>query len=538
MNNGSQSSDDALLIEKQVIIQYLQQGVFHGDEQHIPSLAPPLPQYPFVGRTRILEHIKQRLFVGETLALIGLPGIGKTTLTLAIAHDDDVLNHFKDGVLWTSLGKTPDLFDILDRWLSALGVPEPLILAQKTLEQRMRFTRQVIGNRHMLLIIDDSWNTADSNSLKIGGIHCVYLLTTRKPQIALDFAESGNIDITKLTQNDSLTLLTAVAENIESEENDDARELVRVVDCLPLALILVGKYLRNTSPCEQPERIRVLIDQVRNRMNLSQYKDFRKQAPDIPGASISLQAVIQTTYEALIPLAKKTLQTLAVFAAEPVTFSMDAALAVTETPASGLQQLFEYGILMSGEFDRWQIHQTISDYAALQLQTFPEEEQKALSRHGHYFAKYLKEREKPLKYDISKDLIETIQTDITNIRLMWQRAVVQQQHDIIQQASDGLEKFYWVRGWYQEGKKVFGQALNTFDQQTERTSEKDYFLLLARLALFQGIFLQAFDQHAPARLLYGRSLLIRKNLLEKEHLDVAAPLNGLASLVCCSGELS
>lgn len=73
----------------------------------VPFMAPPLPA-DFVPRPRELDALKRLLLTAEhgdaitiTTALSGAGGFGKTTLAVALSHDDDVLTAFDDGVLWT-----------------------------------------------------------------------------------------------------------------------------------------------------------------------------------------------------------------------------------------------------------------------------------------------------------------------------------------------------------------------------------------------------------------------------------------------------
>jgi hypothetical protein len=107
-----------------------QRGVRHQQEvavpiENVPFLTPPLPPYDLVGRTDLLQSLKQRLFAGARIvptALTGLPGVGKTTLALALAHDPEVLSHFRDGVLWASTGREADELSLLTLWEMALGI--------------------------------------------------------------------------------------------------------------------------------------------------------------------------------------------------------------------------------------------------------------------------------------------------------------------------------------------------------------------------------------------------------------------------------
>ena len=69
----------------------------------VPTLPPHL-----VGRAELLNALTERLAEGEDLALVGLPGVGKTALAVALAHHPGVLARFPDGVLWASLGPQGD----------------------------------------------------------------------------------------------------------------------------------------------------------------------------------------------------------------------------------------------------------------------------------------------------------------------------------------------------------------------------------------------------------------------------------------------
>ena len=79
-----------------------------------------------VGRKHELSQIKKRLYRwgnGALTALNGLPGVGKTALSIALAHDVDLQAHFRDGILWAGLGPSPNMLGHLSRWGTLLEVP-------------------------------------------------------------------------------------------------------------------------------------------------------------------------------------------------------------------------------------------------------------------------------------------------------------------------------------------------------------------------------------------------------------------------------
>ncbi|NEO65944.1 MAG: hypothetical protein F6J98_38380, partial [Moorea sp. SIO4G2] len=93
-----------------------------------PNQAPPLPLY-YVERPEFSQRLKQKLLSQETAragtlvvsAIYGLGGIGKSTITAALAHDEEVQSHFTDGIFWATLGQQPDILSFLSTWIQALG---------------------------------------------------------------------------------------------------------------------------------------------------------------------------------------------------------------------------------------------------------------------------------------------------------------------------------------------------------------------------------------------------------------------------------
>jgi len=89
-------------------------------ESRLFAGVPPLPK-AFVGGDERLAELRGRITGGGVLALEGTPGVGKTALATALAWDADVLAHFSGGVLWASLGPSPNADELLNRWAQALG---------------------------------------------------------------------------------------------------------------------------------------------------------------------------------------------------------------------------------------------------------------------------------------------------------------------------------------------------------------------------------------------------------------------------------
>ncbi|HEX3641761.1 MAG TPA: helix-turn-helix transcriptional regulator [Ktedonobacteraceae bacterium] len=129
---------------------------------HQSSLVDPtIPQIlgganSLQGRNSLLIEMKQRLFAGDHLtltALGGLPGIGKTSLVMALATDQEVQAHFRDGILWAGLGPRPKVLIQLARWGKLLGVAPSQVEDVESYAAWSQALRAAIGTRQMLLLL-------------------------------------------------------------------------------------------------------------------------------------------------------------------------------------------------------------------------------------------------------------------------------------------------------------------------------------------------------------------------------------------------
>ncbi|HWS82855.1 MAG TPA: NB-ARC domain-containing protein, partial [Ktedonobacteraceae bacterium] len=124
-----------------------------------------------LGRTNLLTQVRERLLQSSTpplTALNGLPGIGKTSLAVALATDQQVQAHFYDGILWTALGPHPNVLGLLARWGKLLGIGPTEVEDATSRESWGQALRAAIGHCQILLIIDDAWSAEDALAFRIG----------------------------------------------------------------------------------------------------------------------------------------------------------------------------------------------------------------------------------------------------------------------------------------------------------------------------------------------------------------------------------
>lgn len=342
--------------------------IYFASENRFLFSAPRLPQYTLLGRDNLIEQIVESILKGEDIALHGLPGVGKTALAIAIANNDQIINHFADGILWLGVGKQGDILALLAQIGSWLGLSSELIAKDSDIEKRAKTIYGAIGLKRLLIIIDDVWND-EGRHLMVGGPNCVHMLTTRSAQNAVN---SDIYTILLLEELDSVTSIKLM-EKLTSKElvskNNAGSRLAKLTGGLPLAIILIGHYIRSNQYKKSPRTMEDIIKQLHDskmRMEIQKPQQIMYKQPSLSlGENLSLRAIIQLSYELLDIDEKNALNNLAILPAKPNHFSTEAGENIIQQSQLVMEQLKSYGLLEQVVDGRWTIHQTIVDYCNL-----------------------------------------------------------------------------------------------------------------------------------------------------------------------------
>jgi tetratricopeptide (TPR) repeat protein len=340
---------------------------------------PAMPVH-FVGRDELIQELIQRLTSGESLALSaeGKPGVGKTTLAVALAHRREVLDHFQDGVLWAGLGLEADVLSTLNTWASALGIDVSGLVDEAARQQAVR---DAIGQRRLLLVIDDAWDIQAAARLRCGGPNCCHLLTTRDKGIGRQFAGlEGMQSVPPLADDPAFALLQRLAPEACAADPQAAQALAQSVGGLPLALELLGGYLALPRRSLLPKLSKAALVKM---MDPQQRLQLAEERLGAPGKEVTLQDTILLSLDGLGELeqgaeAERAFYALAAFAPKPEGFSWEAAEVVTEVDAEILALLVE-GNLLEATDDQLALHQTLADVARTGL------DEAAVARHCNYY---------------------------------------------------------------------------------------------------------------------------------------------------------
>lgn len=334
-----------------------------------PGIAPPLPPPVFLGRDDALHDIRQLVTANrgpnqENITVVrGWPGVGKTSVVSALGHDREIIRTFKDGVLWISLEQNPNVVTEMARWGRALGSEE--ILKAATVKDATAQLAALLSKKNMLLIVDDVWETGHAAAFTdAAGEQCSVMVTTRLTKVADALAtyQTQTYILPVLTEEVALKVLRQLAPEVVSQNEDECLELVRDLECLPLALHVAAGLLRREASLGWG--VSELIERIRTGTEL-----IDKQAPkdriEKDGVIPSVKVLLQRSTDVLDELTLERFIFLGGFAPKPTQFDLPALRSIWEVndPRPTVRELAEHGLLEPVGGGRFQMHRILVDHA-------------------------------------------------------------------------------------------------------------------------------------------------------------------------------
>jgi tetratricopeptide (TPR) repeat protein len=466
---------------------------------------PSLPHH-FLGRDELVAELVKRLCAGQTTALAadGLPGVGKTTLAVALARHPQILAHFRDGILWAGLGRLADVASIQATWGDALGVELRDLFDPYARTQRLT---NAIGHRRLLLVLDDVWQWEAADQLRCSAPGVATLLTTRDQALARRFAGAQQcVNVSVLEAQPAYELLVALAPEACATDPAAAQRLAALVDGLPLALELLGGYLdaNRRTQARRQQALTVLTDPAaRLALATQRLGDPHHQA-------VTLQATIALSLADLPAATVAAFHALGAFAPKPARFTLPAALAVTGADEETIFTLADRNLVEMGADETLALHQTLSALARTQL---PPE---VTSRHRDYYLALVNEDQQDWQ------LVEAIYEQVS---FAWSQLSTTDASAI--QFADSLGTFQTRRGLFQDRLRWLAPALAATQQQQEQKAE-------ARMLNGYGYVYSALGEKAKALAYYEQALPLWRQVEDKK--GEAATLTNIGAVYSALGE--
>ncbi|MED6114334.1 hypothetical protein PIB30_079263 [Stylosanthes scabra] len=214
-------------------------------------------------RDQILEFIQRHagnngIDEMSVYPIVGVGGVGKTTLAQWIFNDDSVINHF--GLrIWVSISNDFNIMRILQSIVESITLQNPNL---STLESMQKKVRDLLCRRY-LLVLDDVWSEdqAEWNKLKCilqcgnGTKDAVILVTTRIESVASIMGTCSFHRLLPLSDDDNWSLFKHHAFGLNNKESAElekiGKEIVKKCVGSPLASKVLGSLLRNKREKQQ-----------------------------------------------------------------------------------------------------------------------------------------------------------------------------------------------------------------------------------------------------------------------------------------------
>ncbi|KAL8551720.1 hypothetical protein ACS0TY_000696 [Phlomoides rotata] len=186
----------------------------------------------------------------SVLPIIGVGGLGKTTLAQFVYNDERVTEHF-DTKLWVCVSDDFDLKAVLKAIIeSATGDKSNL----ENMDSLQRRVRQELNEKRYLLILDDVWNENQEDWVKLksilacGSIGASIVVTTRLKKVADIMKTLPAHCLTMLSEEQCWLLFKLRAFGQEDDQHLNlesvGRRIVKKCGGVPLAAKALGGLLR------------------------------------------------------------------------------------------------------------------------------------------------------------------------------------------------------------------------------------------------------------------------------------------------------
>jgi DNA-binding SARP family transcriptional activator len=325
----------------------------------------------FTGREDLQHSVTSLLAISNPaeprflpiVVFTGKAGVGKTALALHVSHA--VRGDYPDGQLFAQLreadGRPVSPLAIQERFLAALGLAPSELPAG--LAERTAMYRSVLGDRRILVVLDDADSVNQVLPLIPGSPSCAVVVTSRHPLSGLHGAHP--FELSDLDEQTSVDLLARVIgrERVEAEASA-ALTLVRLCGCLPLALRIVAAKLAM--------RKHWRIDKMVRRMT-----NEGKRLDELVLSGVGIRATLTLSYDSLAPVARRLFLRLGLLGAADFASWVAAPLLDMEAEDAGdiLESLVEARLVEVRVHDdgwpRFRLHDLVRIYALERLAEEP-----------------------------------------------------------------------------------------------------------------------------------------------------------------------
>jgi predicted ATPase/class 3 adenylate cyclase len=415
-----------------------------------------------IGREGELRDVEGLLEKTRLLTILAPGGTGKTRLAIQAAADHS--SGYRDGVFFIPLADISSSEDIVQMVAEALGVA--LSSTDDPLDQLTGYLK----SRRILFVLDNFEHVADGASI-------VSEVLRRAPEVSVIITSRarlnvqgetlfvlGGLDTTwddadEALQVSGARLFVDAAQRarpdiaLEPEDLDPLSRILELTGGLPLAILLAAAWVQVLSVSQIAKELARSLDILQTTMS------------DVPDRHRSMRAVFEYTWQQLGDRERSVFAALSVFRGG---FSRDAAETVAGASLLDLSDLSGKSLITaSDESGRYAVHELIRQYAESELEEDSERCEAVLDSHAAFFSELANSAFAFLSSADQPKMLRIMEDDLENIRLAWRRSISNGDAGGVRKISLPLFYLYEVRGWYQSGSPLFGEAIEAFDSDSQ-----------------------------------------------------------------------
>jgi predicted ATPase/predicted Ser/Thr protein kinase len=474
----------------------------------------PVQPTPFVGREAELKELAGLLAEPDArlVTVLGAGGMGKTRLALEVAATQ--IDQFERGVCFVPLAPLGSGEAIAPTVAQALGFS-----FREEGEPRGQLI-DYLRRKSLLLVMDGFEQLLPPPSIpphggdRGGGVDLASDILQTSPQVKILATSRVRLNVQgeqlfhlgamdypdRETAQDAadygaVQLFVTSARRAQpgfeltAEAKPHVAQICRRVGGVPLGIVLAAGWVEMLTPAEIAAEIGRSLDFLETDLH------------DVPERQRSMRSVFDHSWHLLTGREREVMQVLSVFRGG---CTREAAQQVSGATLRQLMGLVNKSLLRRTPTGRYEVDGLLQGYAAEKLARSPAASQAAHDGHSAYYAAALQGWAQELQGPRQGAALAEMDVESENARVAWDWAVEQGQVARIDQALDGLCRFYLRRVRYHEGET----ACRLASEKLEAAASVEGLRVWAKALAWQGCFCRLLGRIEVAGQLLQQSLAV------------------------------
>jgi predicted ATPase/DNA-binding CsgD family transcriptional regulator len=436
------------------------------------------------------------------LTLLGVGGIGKTRLSLQVAGD--MWKHFSDGVCFVLLAAINDPEMVIPAIAQELGIPE--LGSQSLFEQ----VKVALHDKQLLLMLDNFEQVVIASPLieeLLAACPSLKIVVTSRAVLHLQAEQEFTVpplalpnlnhlpEYQVLSDYASVSLFVRRAQAILPAFQvtaANARAIAEIcvrLDGLPLAIELAAARIKLLPP-------QALLARLTQRLQV-----LTSGARTLPERQQTLRNTLRWSYDLLDPEEQRLFRRLSIFVGGWSLEAVDVVVDVDREASSGtvsvldgVASLLDKSLLLQvkqeGNEPRLIMLETVREYG---LECVRESGEAEVCQHAYalYYLGLAEQAEPHLKGAQQIEWLEQLEMERENLRaaLVW--LLGQKEADLAVRLSGAMWWFWFVRGYWSEGRRWLETALELPQIEGQSAARAKALRGAGTLALYQRDFTAA-----------------------------------------------